>query len=188
MRRMIAPALAHTLQRPSSGRARHAALWILWATAMGLALGSGSCLPPPIDDEVQIESGLIFVPEKLIPAGQVVSLERKAGVLQKFDVSNAYKDPEGLPLSYYWYVDWSPNESELAPPIDEVTARLTFAPCGEYDLPEPGTSGLPSSRRIMVVVTNQPLEDDTRAYLGAAEGARVDAAWWVIQFQEGTCP
>jgi hypothetical protein len=153
-----------------------------------LAHASG-CLPPPIDDEEPLEAGLIFIPDQLKPANQTVTLSRTAGQSVTFDVRAAYEDPEGLALTYYWYVDWPPPQpdGEPAEPLDVVGEQLFFDSCGEYDFLEEGGTR-PDRRRIMVVVTNRPLEDPSLAFLGAAEGARLEMDWWLIDFQGTTCP
>ena len=152
---------------------------------LALLLGTG-CLPPPIDDPQEVVAGLLFFPEQLKPASDVIVMRRDTpGQVVTFDVREAFEDPEGKQPTFYWYMSWD-VQSPTAPLVKDTVGTLTFVPCTDLDVTVGGVR--PATHRVMVVVTDEPLEDETLATLGAPEGARVAKVWWLIDFQGTVCP
>lgn len=168
------------------GRAASRATIAVAATLVALATLTGTgCIPPPIDDAEPLVAGLLFFPDQLNPARDTIKTVRnQAGQELVFDVRAAFKDPEGDPLTYYWYVSWD-AESPTKPIVTDTVGTLTFVPCSSKDILIGGVR--PATHRLMVVVTNEPLEDDTLATLGASDEARIAKVWWLIDFQGTTC-
>lgn len=155
------------------------------AALAALALLATSCIPPPIDDPEPLVAGLLFFPDQLKPAMDTVKTVRnQAGQELVFDVRTAFKDPEGKALTYYWYVSWD-AEAPTKPIVKDTVGTLTFVPCTSKDVLIAGAR--PATHRLMVVVTNEALEDETLATLGAADEARIAKVWWLIDFQGTTC-
>lgn len=155
------------------------------ALAALLLLGGG-CLPPPIDDPEALVAGLLYFPEQLKPASDVIVMRRDTpGQVVTFDVREAFRDPEGGQLTYYWYMSWD-VQSPTAPVVVDTVGTLTFVPCTDLDVTVDGVR--PATHRVMVVASNEPLEDETMAMLGAPDEARVAKVWWLIDFQGTVCP
>ena len=144
-----------------------------------------SCVPPSVEELSgdPLPTVIHVNLEKITPAGEEVSLERKQNSFLIFDVRDAFDNiaEEGEILYFYWFVDW--DTDNLVEPIMTGEDSLQYFACeDEYDPPRLN-GDYPSQRTIMVLATNQPLEDTSSAYLTEEEGVVLAMIDWSIQFE-----
>lgn len=143
------------------------------------------CVPPSVEElSGPPLPSLIHVNLALVaPPGEEISLVRKPDSFLVFDVRDAFDNiaEEGEELFYYWYVDW--DSDNLVEPVAAGEDSLQYFACvDEYD-PPLLSGNYPQLRTLMVVATNQPLQEPSQAYLSQEENLIVAMVDWTIFFE-----
>ena len=120
---------------------------------------------------------------KISPEGDHVTMIRSVAEFIDFDVRGVYTSSAGeqAALEYYWYVDW--DHDNHVEPITKSFQVFKYVPCGSLTDPILPGGTYPSTRKILLVVSTESLEDSSLAYLGGAEDADVAFYDWTIEFK-----
>ena len=144
-----------------------------------------NCVPPSVDElSGSTLPNVIHIDlDKVTPSGEEVSLERKQNSFLVFDVRDAFDNigDQGEELFFYWFVDWD-TDNQVEPIMVGEDSLQYFACEDEYDPPQLN-GDYPNQRTVMVVASNQPLDNATNAYLATEEGLVMAMVDWSIQFE-----